>query len=50
MAGPNSVNYFYSGKTLSGTLETIFSFYPGYNYIKIYSDLVYFSGSRFDAA
>lgn len=50
MAGPNSINYFYSGGKISTALEIFFSFYPGYNYIKIYADLVYFSGSRFDAA
>ena len=50
MTGPNSVNYFYSGKFLSSILEVVFSFYPGYNYIKIYSDLVFFSGSRFDSS
>lgn len=48
MCGPQGINYYYENQTLSKVLRVIFDFYPGYNYIKIFADLVYFSGSRFD--
>ena len=48
LCGPDSINFFYSDWTLSSILLVFFNFYPGYNYVKIYSDLVFFSGSKFD--
>lgn len=48
MSGPNSINFFYTGSNLAEILLFIFNLYPGYNYIKIFSDLIYFSGSHFD--
>ena len=48
MSNPNSINYFYTDFILAKILLVIFNLYPGYNYIKIYSDLVFYSGSRFE--
>lgn len=48
MCGPDSINFFYTNSWLSNILLVLFDLYPGYNYVKIYSDLVYFSGSRFE--
>ena len=44
---PSSMNIFYSGKKVATIFRFFFEFYPGYNFIKIYSDLVFFSGSYF---
>ena len=50
MNDPNSINYFYTDGLLAQILLTILNFYPGFNYTKIYCDLVFYSGSRFDVA
>ena len=44
---PSSMNIFYSGKKLATVFKVVFEFYPGFNFIKIYSDLVFFSGAYF---
>lgn len=47
-SNPNSVNGFYRHTLLPSVLRNIFEFYPGFNYIKIWADLIYFSGTYFD--
>lgn len=48
MCGPDSINFFYTQNDLSKILLFFFDLYPGYNYVKIYADIVFFSGSWFD--
>jgi ABC-type glutathione transport system ATPase component len=48
MTNPNSTGVFYRKRWLLQVVRTIFEFYPGYNYIKIWNDIVHFSGTFFD--
>jgi ABC-type Na+ transport system ATPase subunit NatA len=48
MTNPNSTSIFYSKQWLLKVLRRIFEFYPGFNYIKIWNDIIHFSGTYFD--
>ena len=48
MTNPNSAHPYYQSDTFLRKIRFIYEFYPGFNYIKIWMDLVYFSGVYFD--
>lgn len=47
MTNPNSVNIIYHQHWFLQYFRKVIEFYPGYNFAKIYSDIVFFSGTIF---
>ena len=45
---PNALNGFFRRSLLFKVIRKVLEFYPGFNYTKIWTDLIYFSGTYFD--
>lgn len=47
MTNPNSINMIYRDHWFCRPLRQVIEYYPGYNFIKIYSDIVFHAGTMF---
>lgn len=45
---PNSLNGFFRQTLLFKVIRTVLEFYPGFNYVKIWVDLLFYAGTYFD--